>query len=54
MKQKMDIPDEKLLSVHIGVDPADYVFKPVREKKRRIGYVSRMCHENGMDSYNFV
>jgi glycosyltransferase involved in cell wall biosynthesis len=49
MKQKMDIPDEKLLSVHIGVDPADYTFKPVGEKKRKIGYVSRMCHENGMD-----
>jgi glycosyltransferase involved in cell wall biosynthesis len=49
MKQKMDIPEEKLTSVHIGVDPADYTFKPVAEKKRRIGYVSRMCHENGMD-----
>jgi glycosyltransferase involved in cell wall biosynthesis len=49
MKQKMEIPDEKLLSVHIGVDPADYTFKPVGEKKRKIGYVSRMCHENGMD-----
>jgi len=49
MKQKMNIPDEKLMSVHIGVDPADYTFKPVDQKKRRIGYVSRMCHENGMD-----
>ena len=49
MKGKMDIPDEKLKSVHIGVDPADYQFKPVSEKGRNIGYVSRMCHENGMD-----
>ena len=49
MKEKMDIPDEKLLSVHIGVDPADYAFVPVSEKKRNIGYVSRMCHENGLD-----
>ncbi len=49
MKQKMDIPEEKLMSVHIGVDPEDYKFVPVSEKKRRIGYVSRMCHENGMD-----
>ena len=49
MKEKMDIPEDKLTSVHIGVDPADYTFKPVAEKKRRIGYVSRMCHENGMD-----
>ncbi len=49
MKEKMDIPDEKLTSVHIGVDPADYTFKPASEKKRNIGYVSRMCHENGLD-----
>ena len=49
MKEKMDIPREKLKSVHIGVDPADYTFRPVSEKKRSIGYVSRMCHQNGMD-----
>lgn len=49
MKNKMDIPDEKLRSVHIGVDPDDYTFKPVAEKKRNIGYLSRMCHENGLD-----
>lgn len=49
MKEKMSIPDEKVTSVHIGVDPADYQFKPVSEKKRNIGYVSRMCHSNGLD-----
>jgi len=49
MKEKMNIPEDKLKSVHIGVDPADYSFKPVSEKNRNIGYVSRMCHENGMD-----
>jgi len=49
MKEKMDIPAEKLMSVHIGVDPEDYTFKPVTEKKRKIGFVSRMCHENGLD-----
>ena len=49
MKDKMSLPDEKVASVHIGVDPADYTFKPVTEKKRNIGYVSRMCHENGLD-----
>jgi glycosyltransferase involved in cell wall biosynthesis len=49
MKQKMDIPEEKLMSVHIGVDPSDYNFKPAGEKKRKIGFVSRMCHENGLD-----
>ena len=49
MKEKMEIPDQKLSTVHIGVDPADYTFKSVSEKKRNIGYVSRMCHGNGMD-----
>jgi glycosyltransferase involved in cell wall biosynthesis len=49
MKEKMDIPQEKLKSVHIGVDPADYTFRPASEKKRNIGYISRMCHENGVD-----
>jgi len=49
MKEKMHIPEQKLSTVHIGVDPADYTFRLATEKKRNIGYVSRMCHENGMD-----
>jgi len=49
MQSRMDIPDEKLTTVHIGVDPADYEFMKPSEKGRNIGFVSRMCHENGMD-----
>ena len=49
MKEKMSLPEAKVAPVHIGVDPADYTFKPVKEKKRNIGYVSRMSHGNGMD-----
>jgi glycosyltransferase involved in cell wall biosynthesis len=49
MKEKMALPEAKVASVHIGVDPADYTFKPVSEKKRTIGYISRMCHGNGID-----
>jgi glycosyltransferase involved in cell wall biosynthesis len=49
MKEKMGIPDQKLSTVHIGVDPADYTFHPASEKKRNIGYVSRMCFQNGLD-----
>ena len=49
MKEKMDIPEDKLSSVHIGVDPGDYTFRSAKEKDRKIGYVSRMCHENGLD-----
>ena len=49
MKEKMEIPEHKLVSVHIGVDPGDYTFIPVSEKKRNIGYVSRMSYGNGLD-----
>ncbi len=49
MKEKMSLPEAKVTSVHLGVDPADYTFKSVGEKKRTIGFVSRMCHCNGMD-----
>ena len=49
MKESMKIPMEKLTSIHIGVDPADYFPHPIENKKRTIGYVSRMCHDNGLD-----
>jgi len=49
MKGKMDLPEEKMHTVHIGVDPSEYVFKKPSEKGRNIGFVSRMCHENGLD-----
>ncbi|RLD87469.1 MAG: hypothetical protein DRJ29_18075 [Bacteroidetes bacterium] len=49
MKEKMALPEAKMASVHIGVDPADYTFKPASEKRRNIGYISRMCHGNGVD-----
>jgi glycosyltransferase involved in cell wall biosynthesis len=49
MKKNMSLPEEKVASVHIGVDPSDYTFQPLKEKKRNIGFVSRMCYENGLD-----
>jgi len=49
MKKIMHIPDEKLEHVHIGVYPENYDFKLPSEKGRNIGYVSRMCHELGLD-----
>ncbi|RPI45998.1 MAG: glycosyltransferase family 1 protein [Bacteroidetes bacterium] len=49
MQQKMDLPAGKLSSIHIGVDPADYQYARPGEKPRNIGFVSRMCHENGLD-----
>ncbi len=49
MKKNMNIPDEKLYSVHIGVDLKDYVYVPASEKKRTIGFISRTCYDNGLD-----
>ncbi|MBP7508435.1 MAG: glycosyltransferase family 4 protein [Prolixibacteraceae bacterium] len=45
----MDIPAEKIKTVHLGVDPADYKFVPQSQKKREIGFISRMNYDNGLD-----
>ena len=46
---RMKIPTDKISSIYIGVDPADYQYINSSGKQRTIGYISRMCHENGMD-----
>jgi glycosyltransferase involved in cell wall biosynthesis len=47
--EKMRISPDKIVSIHIGVDPSDYEYRNSREKARAIGYISRMCPENGLD-----
>jgi glycosyltransferase involved in cell wall biosynthesis len=49
MIQRMDLPAKKVYTLHLGVDPGDYEFISLKEKSRNIGYLSRMCHENGFD-----
>ena len=49
MKQRMNIPDEKIKTIHLGVDVNDYNYIPTREKERNVGYISRMCHKDGFD-----
>lgn len=49
MKEKLDLPQEKLTTVHLGIDPDEYTYIPVSQKSRTIGFVSRMCHANGLD-----
>jgi glycosyltransferase involved in cell wall biosynthesis len=49
MKKRMNLRDEKVHTFYLGVDADDYHFIPVKEKPRNIGYISRMCHENGFD-----
>ncbi len=49
MKKVLKIEDHKLHSIYIGVYPESYEFKLPSEKKRNIGYISRMSEELGMD-----
>lgn len=49
MKNVMHLPEEKMEQVHIGVYPDQYNFSLPSSKGRNIGYVSRMCHELGLD-----
>jgi len=46
--QRMTIPESKMKTVHLGVDTADYSPKPIAAKGPVIGYLSRMCEENGL------
>jgi glycosyltransferase involved in cell wall biosynthesis len=48
IRGKMTIRDSQLHTVHIGVDAADYSPKNITNKEPLIGYISRMCEENGL------
>jgi glycosyltransferase involved in cell wall biosynthesis len=49
MKSRINLTDEQIRTIYLGIDPSDYEFIPVNEKPRNIGYISRMCEENGLD-----
>ncbi len=49
MKERMNLSDEQVKTIHLGVDVEDYEFVSVREKPRNVGYISRMCHKDGFD-----
>jgi glycosyltransferase involved in cell wall biosynthesis len=49
MKTKMSIPEAKIHVVPIGVDPSAYAWKEPATVPRAIGYVSRLCPENGFE-----
>lgn len=48
-KVNIKIPTEKMHRVYLGVHPDNYVFKNAAEKERKIGFISRLCYENGLD-----
>ena len=49
MKKKMNLSSEKLHTFYLGVDSGDYKYILPKEKPRNVGYISRMCYENGFD-----
>ncbi len=49
MQPILDIPDEKLFVHHITIDPADYTYQNASEKPLNVGYISRMCEDNGLE-----
>jgi len=46
--KRMVIPANKMQTVHIGVDTYDYFPEAILKKEPVIGYLSRMCEENGL------
>ena len=49
MQDKMHIPPDKIHIVHIGVKPENYIYSPPATSPRAIGYLSRICEENGFE-----
>jgi len=49
MKLQIQLPAKKVQTIHLGVDVDDYQYIPPRQKERNIGFISRMCYENGFD-----
>ena len=46
--QRMVIHENKMRTVYLGVNTADYSPKNIVDKEPAIGYLSRMCEENGL------
>ena len=49
MQDKMGIPGEKMHIVHIGVKPENYTWSMPAASPQAIGYLSRICEENGFE-----
>lgn len=49
MKNRMNLPDNKVKTIHLGVDTKDYQYHSTVGKPRNVGYISRMCHKDGFD-----
>ncbi|MCX6273558.1 MAG: glycosyltransferase family 4 protein [Bacteroidetes bacterium] len=49
IQEKLAIPEEKIHVVHIGVDKDSYAYHQPVLNPQVIGYLSRICHENGFE-----
>jgi glycosyltransferase involved in cell wall biosynthesis len=49
MQKRLKLNPVKVRNLYLGVDPDDYDFILPNHKNRNIGYISRMCYENGLD-----
>lgn len=49
MQKKMSIPDKKLHVLHVGVKPEAYPYSKPAGNPQAIGYLSRICEENGFE-----
>lgn len=49
MQKRLNIEKSKLETIHLGIDAENYQVTNINSKQPSIGYMSRMCHENGFD-----
>jgi glycosyltransferase involved in cell wall biosynthesis len=49
MEKKLKLHNHRIFPVYLGVDPLEYPFADASGKERTIGYISRMCYDNGLD-----
>ncbi|MDP1622878.1 MAG: glycosyltransferase family 4 protein [Bacteroidales bacterium] len=49
MQKKMNIPADRMNVVHIGVTPENYAYSNPALSPPAIGYLSRICKENGFE-----
>jgi glycosyltransferase involved in cell wall biosynthesis len=49
MQEKLQIPSDKIHIVHIGVKPENYIYSSPATSPPAIGYLSRICEENGFE-----
>ena len=48
MQKKMQLPKGIVHTIPIGIDTAQYSYSPPALENRTIGYLSRLCEENGL------